>query len=131
MYSPYGTKSLVDVSPDMFFMHAVIVPPNRYRPEDKTGDSIAESSKNKLYKGILDTCDVLRQIQNEMQGRPNELGYRQRNFDDLQTQLVNLQGSVNALIDRDANPVQGRAAVTNPDGIKQSLEKKEGLFRKK
>jgi DNA-directed RNA polymerase beta' subunit len=130
MYSPYGTKSLVDASPDMFFMHAVIVPPNRFRPEDKTGDSIAESSKNKLYKGILDTCDVLRQIQNEMQGRPNELGYRQRNFDDMQTQFVNLQGAVNALIDRDANPVQGRAAVTNADGIKQSLEKKEGLFRK-
>jgi DNA-directed RNA polymerase beta' subunit len=130
MYSPYGTKSLVDVSPDMFFMHAVIVPPNRYRPEDKTGDSIAESSKNKLYKGILETYDTLRQIQNEMQGRPNELGYRQRNFDDMQTQFVNLQGAVNALIDRDANPVQGRAAVTNPDGIKQSLEKKEGLFRK-
>ncbi|KAF1832344.1 beta and beta-prime subunits of DNA dependent RNA-polymerase [Decorospora gaudefroyi] len=130
LYSPNGNKSLSDASPDMFFMHAVIVPPNRFRPEDKTGDSIAESSKNKLYKGILETCDTLRQIQNEMQGRPNELGYRQRNFDDLQTQFVNLQGAVNALIDRDANPVQGRAAVTNADGIKQSLEKKEGLFRK-
>lgn len=130
LYSPYGAKSLVDVSADMFFMEAVVVPPNRYRMEDKTGDSIAESPKNTLYKGILNACESMRQISNEMKGQVNELGYRQRNFDDFQTQWVNLQGAVNALIDRDANPVQGRAAVTNADGIKQVLEKKEGLFRK-
>ncbi|CAN9148753.1 unnamed protein product [Alternaria alternata] len=130
LYSPYGTKSLVDVNADMFFTQAVIVPPNKYRPEDKTGDSIAESARNKLYKSILEACDTIRQISQEMQGKPNELGYRQRNFDDMQTQFVALQGAVNALIDRDANPVQGRAAVTNADGIKQGLEKKEGLFRK-
>ncbi|XP_014559695.1 hypothetical protein COCVIDRAFT_91322 [Bipolaris victoriae FI3] len=130
LYSPYGSKSLVDVSADMFFTQAIIVPPNKFRPEDKTGDSIAESSKNKLYKGILEACESIRQISQEMQGKPNELGFRQRNFDDMQTQFVNLQGAVNALIDRDANPVQGRGAVTNADGIKQGLEKKEGLFRK-
>lgn len=130
LYNPYGTKSLAGLSADMFFMEAVIVPPNRFRMEDKTGDSIAESPKNTLYKGILNACDSMRQISNEMKGQENEAGYRRRNFDDLQTQWVNLQGAVNALIDRDANPVQGRAAVTNADGIKQHLEKKEGLFRK-
>jgi DNA-directed RNA polymerase I subunit RPA1 len=72
----------------------------------------------------------MRQITNEMKGQANEFGYRQRNFDDLQTKWVELQGAVNALIDRDANPVQGRAAMNNADGIKQVLEKKEGLFRK-
>ncbi|KAJ4374976.1 hypothetical protein N0V83_002055 [Neocucurbitaria cava] len=130
LYSPYASKSLVNVSADMFFMEAVIVPPNKFRMEDKTGDSIAESPKNSLYKGILNACDAMRQISNEMKGQENEAGYRRRNFDDLQTQWVNLQGAVNALIDRDANPTQGRAAVTNADGIKQHLEKKEGLFRK-
>ncbi|CAO2653919.1 Nn.00g106520.m01.CDS01 [Neocucurbitaria sp. VM-36] len=130
LYSPYASKSLIDVSADMFFMEAVIVPPNKFRMEDKTGDSIAESPKNTLYKGILNACDAMRQISNEMKGQENEAGYRRRNFDDLQTQWVNLQGAVNALIDRDANPTQGRAAVTNADGIKQHLEKKEGLFRK-
>ncbi|KAH9869363.1 hypothetical protein IAQ61_006569 [Plenodomus lingam] len=130
LYSPYGSKSLVDVTADMFFMEAIIVPPNRYRLEDKTGDSIAESPKNSLYKAILNACESMRQISNEMKGQANEGGYRQRNFDDLQTQWVTLQGSVNALIDRDANPVQGRAAATTADGIKQRLEKKEGLFRK-
>ncbi|KAL5120748.1 hypothetical protein ACEQ8H_001228 [Pleosporales sp. CAS-2024a] len=130
LYSPYGSKSLVNVTADMFFTEAVVVPPNRYRLEDRTGDSIAESPKNSLYKSILNACDAMRQISNEMKGQENEAGYRRRNFDDLQTQWVALQGAVNALIDRDANPVQGRAAVTNADGIKQVLEKKEGLFRK-
>jgi DNA-directed RNA polymerase beta' subunit len=130
LYSPYGSKSLVTVTADMFFMEAVVVPPNRYRLEDKTGDSIAESPINGLYKGILNACDAMRQISNEMKGQENEAGYRRRNFDDLQTQWVNLQGAVNGLIDRDANPTGGRAAVTNADGIKQILEKKEGLFRK-
>ncbi|KAH5301827.1 DNA-directed RNA polymerase subunit [Parastagonospora nodorum] len=130
LYSPYASKSLVSVTADMFFTEAVVVPPNRYRLEDKTGDSIAESPKNSLYKGILNACDAMRQISNEMKGQENEAGYRRRNFDDLQTQWVNLQGAVNALIDKEANPTQGRAAITNADGIKQVLEKKEGLFRK-
>jgi DNA-directed RNA polymerase I subunit RPA1 len=129
VYSPY-TKSRSEIGPDMFFTHAVIVPPNRYRMEDKAGDSIAEPPKNNLYKNILRACDEMRQISNEMKGEENELGYRQREFSHLQTAWVNLQGAVNALVDRDANPVQGLAARASADGIKQNLEKKEGLFRK-
>ncbi|KAF1923452.1 beta and beta-prime subunits of DNA dependent RNA-polymerase [Didymella exigua CBS 183.55] len=127
VYAPYSSAP---VSPDMFFIEAMVVPPNRYRMEDKTGDSIAESPKNSLYKGILNACDSMRQISNEMKGHENEAGYRRRNFDDLQNTWVNLQGAVNAVIDRDANPVQGKAGLTSADGIKQHLEKKEGLFRK-
>jgi DNA-directed RNA polymerase I subunit RPA1 len=131
VYSPYSkSKSRSDLSPDMFFMHTVIVPPNRYRMEDRTGDSIAESPKNSLYKAILIAADAMRQISNEMKGQENEAGYRRRDFSDLQTAWVNLQGAVNALIDRDANPIQGLAGRSNADGIKQNLEKKEGLFRK-
>ncbi|KAF2272221.1 DNA-directed RNA polymeras-like protein I subunit [Westerdykella ornata] len=131
VYNPYvKSKSRSEVGPDMFFMHVVIVPPNRYRMEDRTGDSIAESPKNSLYKNIMNACDQMRQISNEMKGHDNEAGYRRRDFSDLQNAWVNLQGVVNALIDRDANPVQGLAGRSNADGIKQSLEKKEGLFRK-
>jgi DNA-directed RNA polymerase beta' subunit len=129
LYNPYGGKGS-DVSADMFFMNTVVVPPNRYRLEDKTGDSIAESPKNSLYKGILNACDTMRQISNEMKGAENEGGYKRRDMGDLQTHWVALQGAVNALIDRDANPLQGRAGIANADGIKQHLEKKDGLFRK-
>lgn len=115
VYSPYSKAgSRTDVSPDMFFMHAVVVPPNRYRMEDRTGDSIAESPKNSLYKGILTATDAMRQISNEMKGQENEAGYRRRDFSDLQTAWVNLQGAVNALIDRDANPIQGEKFESIP-----------------
>ncbi|PVH92409.1 DNA-directed RNA polymeras-like protein I subunit [Periconia macrospinosa] len=132
LYSPYARSksSLIDVNADMFFIHNVVVAPNRYRMEDKTGDSIAENPRNSLFKNILNACDSMRQIRNEMQGQENEAGYRRRDFGDLQTIWVNLQGAVNSLIDRDANPVQGAAGKSNADGIKQHLEKKEGLFRK-
>lgn len=131
IYNPFSkSKSRAEVGPDMFFMNAVVVPPNRYRMEDKTGDSIAESPKNSLYKAILVACDQMRQISIEMKGQENEAGYRRRDFSDLQNAWVNLQGAVNALIDREANPVQGAAGKSNADGIKQNLEKKEGLFRK-
>lgn len=131
LYNPHArSKSQVDVNADMFFIQNVVVPPNRYRMEDKTGDSIAECPQNTLYKNILNACESMRQISNEMHGKENEAGFRRRDFSDLQTTWVNLQGAVNALIDRDANPVQGLAGRTNADGIKQQLEKKEGLFRK-
>jgi DNA-directed RNA polymerase beta' subunit len=131
LYSPYAGKSAsTEVTADMFFLTSIIVPPNRYRMEDKTGDSIAECPRNNLYKNILNACESMRQINNEMRGQENELGYRTRDFGDLQNIWVNLQGAVNALIDRDANPVQGAAGRANADGIKQGLEKKEGLFRK-
>ncbi|KAF1963753.1 DNA-directed RNA polymeras-like protein I subunit [Byssothecium circinans] len=132
LYSPYARSksALVDVTADMFFLHNIVVSPSRYRMEDRTGNSIAENPRNSLYKNILNACESMRQIRNEMQGQENELGYRQRDFRDLQTVWVDLQGSVNALIDREANPARGAAAKANADGIKQKLEKKEGLFRK-
>ncbi|KAF2640084.1 DNA-directed RNA polymeras-like protein I subunit [Massarina eburnea CBS 473.64] len=132
LYSPYARSksALVDVTADMFFLQNVIVSPSRYRMEDKTGDSIAENPRNNLYKNILTACEQMRQVRNEMQGEKNVLGFRQRDFGDLQTIWVDLQGSVNALIDREANPTRGAAAKANADGIKQKLEKKEGLFRK-
>ncbi|KAF2195552.1 DNA-directed RNA polymeras-like protein I subunit [Zopfia rhizophila CBS 207.26] len=131
VYSPYSrSKNGHPIDADMFFINNIIVPPNRYRMEAKTGDTIAESPKNSLYKNVLAACDMMRQIRNEMKGEENELGYRSRNFVDLQAAWVTLQGAVNSLIDRDANPVQGLAGRGNADGIKQNLEKKEGLFRK-
>lgn len=132
LYSPHARSksSLVDVKADMFFIQNVIVPPNRYRPEDSTGDSIAECPRNSLYKSILQASQSLHDISNEMRGQDNDFGYRRRNFADLQNTWVNLQGAVNSLIDRGANPSGGPAGKASADGIKQQLEKKEGLFRK-
>ncbi|EOD44463.1 putative dna-directed rna polymerase i subunit protein [Neofusicoccum parvum UCRNP2] len=118
------------ITAQMFFISALIVPPSKYRPEAKTGDSIAEAQVNSLYKGILNACDKINQISQEVKTGSNSIeGRRARTYDDLANASVELQDAVNSLIDRDRNPVQGAAGKRNEDGIKQKLEKKEGLFR--
>jgi DNA-directed RNA polymerase I subunit RPA1 len=124
------------VSADMFFIYALAVPPNKYRPEARTGDGeIAEAAQNSLYKLILTQCDIIGQIYREISstGTDNTATsavLQKREMHDLMQACVSLQDAVNSLIDRDRNPIQGAAGKKNEDGIKQKLEKKEGLFRK-
>lgn len=123
------------LSADMFFIKDLLVPPNRYRPEARTGNNqIAEAQDNSLYKNILSACDRMGEIHKELNGlapsQPGRERRRARTYADFQDAWVQLQDAVNSLIDRDRNPTQGRAGRRNEDGIKQRLEKKEGLFRK-
>ncbi|WYZ37417.1 hypothetical protein EsH8_II_000923 [Colletotrichum jinshuiense] len=123
------TKKAAKVSADMFFIRTILVPPNKYRPEARTGDSqISEAQQNSLYKMILRNCGNIARIHQNV-GGTDQYG-RVRNITDLHQIWTELQESVNSLIDKSKNPVQGAAAKRNEDGIKQKLEKKEGLFRK-
>ena len=117
------TRKSEKISADMFFMTTILVPPNRYRPEARTGDSsIAEAQQNSLYKSILKSCSNIARVYSTLSEGNSSL-------DQLHLRWVEVQESVNALIDKNKNPVQGAAAKRNEDGIKQMLEKKEGLFR--
>ena len=130
VYNPRYAKTSANVSADFFFIKDLLVPPNKYRPETKTGDAeIAEAQQNTLYKQILYNCDQLYQIHKEMKGELSQSAYRQRGFRDLQIAWVNLQDAVNSLVDHDRNPNRARYQQSI-EGIKQLLEKKEGLFRK-
>lgn len=118
------TKRTPKTTPDMFFVTMLLVPPNRFRPEARTGDSqISEASQNSLYKNILRTNGKIAQLHNVLEKGGSDITQ-------LHLAWVELQEFVNALIDKNKNPVQGMAAKRNEDGIKQKLEKKEGLFRK-
>ncbi|KAF2487058.1 hypothetical protein BDY17DRAFT_244162 [Neohortaea acidophila] len=118
------------VSADMFFVNDILVPPNRFRPEAKTGNNeIAEAQENTLYKNILNIIDTMHLIRREMKGEVAPR-YRKRTEVDLENAWVQLQDAVNSMVDRDRNPVTGVAGRRNPDGVKQKLEKKEGMFRK-
>lgn len=133
VYSPRSkSRRGSPLSADMFFIKDLIVPPNRYRPEARTGaDEIAEAQENTLYKNILNTCELMGQIHKQLNGiTVAESGRRALSYADFQDAWVRLQDAVNSLLDRDRNPVQGGAGKRNEDGIKQRLEKKEGLFRK-
>nr|OQO30304.1 hypothetical protein B0A51_03130 [Rachicladosporium sp. CCFEE 5018] len=120
------------VSADMFFVRDILVPPNRFRPEARTGsDEISEAQENGLYKNVINACDLMTTIQRELSGtKERDERYRARTYADFENTWVTLQDAVNSLIDRDRNPVQGNAGKRNPEGVKQKLEKKEGMFRK-
>ncbi|KAL1866301.1 hypothetical protein VTK73DRAFT_4816 [Phialemonium thermophilum] len=124
------------LSADMFFLQTILVPPNRYRPEARMGDArISEAQQNNLYKAILRSSSRLAQISRELEATryssaSEEQARRIRDITSLHVAWTELQDAVNSLIDKTRNPVQGAAAKRNEDGIKQKLEKKEGLFRK-
>lgn len=132
IYSPKASMELhkAMATADMFFIDTLLVPPNKFRPAASRGggDSLTEHLSNTMYKQILTTCGIIGQIHQELSGlAPVAEGRRARTADDLQNQIVSLQGSVNGVIDSTRNPGSARGAE---DGIKQLLEKKEGLFRK-
>ncbi|KAI0876332.1 DNA-directed RNA polymerase I subunit RPA1 [Hypoxylon argillaceum] len=119
---------------DNFFLQTVLVPPNKFRPEAKQGDgAIAEAQQNSLYKQILNACARIALIHKEISEGINPgtpAPNRKLEMTDMYEACCQLQDCVNSLIDRDRNPIRGAAGKRNEDGIKQKLEKKEGLFRK-
>ena len=127
-------KKATKVSAEMFFLQTLLIPPNKYRPEARTGEGeIAEAQQNTLYKSILNNNETVAQIYQDLCNPSkveNNPSLRARLYHDLQEASCRLQDAVNSLIDRDRNPIQGAAGKKNEDGIKQKLEKKEGLFRK-
>ncbi|KAI4118470.1 MAG: hypothetical protein LQ345_001498 [Seirophora villosa] len=131
IYGPRDDRVSRPLSADIFFITYLMVPPNKYRPPAKTGEGeVTEAQENGLYKSILQACGQLNQVRKDMEGSPSVATNRQRDFGDFQNAWVRLQDVVNSLIDSDRNPVRGLAGRQNEDGIKQKLEKKEGLFRK-
>ncbi|KAI2620150.1 beta and beta-prime subunits of DNA dependent RNA-polymerase [Hypomontagnella submonticulosa] len=130
----YNSRPLGKKLPaDNFFIQTVLVPPNKYRPEARQGDgAIAEAQQNSLYKQILTACAKIAQTHKEISQHANDpdAGVRRRDMSEMHEACIQLQDGVNSLIDRDRNPIRGAAGKRNEDGIKQKLEKKEGLFRK-
>ncbi|KAJ5658746.1 DNA-directed RNA polymerase I subunit [Penicillium longicatenatum] len=121
------------VSADMFFIKSLIVPPNKYRPAAAQGPGeIMEAQQNTAFNSIIKQCDMINQISKEIQNKDEEeMGMtRVRNYGDLLQAIVALQDHVNGLIDKERTAVTGSAVAQLPNGIKQLLEKKEGLFRK-
>lgn len=119
------------VSPDMFFVKNIMVPPNKYRPAAQQGPGdILEAQQNIPFGQILKNCDIINQISKERQNAGADSVTRARDYRDLLQAMVQLQDTVNGLIDRDRGGLSGPAAAGAAAGIKQILEKKEGLFRK-
>lgn len=128
VYNSRAAKNTSSVTADMFFIRKILVPPSKFRPQSTKGsdDRATEAPENWLYQDILRKCGDLNQIKAEIGGLVPESKTRHREFQDFQVSWVNLQKAVNQLIDSGGY----QAGRLDQDGIKQKLEKKEGLFRK-
>ena len=133
VYGPQTTfkKQGQFVGADLFFLKVLLVPPNRYRPEARAGDDqVNESPDNGIYKTIISQCDNYVSIGQSLQGLEKDQATRRpRTINDLKAASVSIQDAVNHVIDADR--AQGAPSTRSrlAEGIKQKLEKKEGLFR--
>ncbi|KAK3022372.1 hypothetical protein RJ639_047346 [Escallonia herrerae] len=102
----------------MFFLEAVLVPPIKFRPASKSGDSVMEHPHTVLLGKVLQLNLALGNILANQSERSNVV-----------KPWMDLQRSINGLFDKKTatGPGQRDAAP----GICQLLEKKEGIFRQK
>jgi DNA-directed RNA polymerase I subunit RPA1 len=115
---------------DMFFISALVVPATRFRLPSKLGDDIHESAQNELLSKVLNTSLLIRDLNDQFANLTKDLSMEDKKiiFNRLMNAFVTLQNDVNGFIDSTKN--QNVATKAPPPGIKQALEKKEGLFRK-
>ncbi|CCH40549.1 DNA-directed RNA polymerase I subunit A1 [Wickerhamomyces ciferrii] len=125
-------RSTEKVSSDIFFLQAVVVPPTRFRLPSKLGEEVHENSQNELLSKILNTSLLIRDLNDQISTvQKDQITVEERKitFNRLMNAFVTIQNDVNAFIDSTKNQ-NANAARTAAPGIKQALEKKEGLFRK-
>ncbi|KFP92862.1 DNA-directed RNA polymerase I subunit RPA1, partial [Haliaeetus albicilla] len=139
-------------SPDMFFLDLLVVPPSRYRPINRVGDRLFTNGQTvnlqavmkdaKMIRKLLvlmakEQCQPIKITEEETQtetGENNEpLDHSvltmipgQTLADKLYNAWIRLQSHVNIVFDSDMDKLM----TEKYPGIRQLLEKKEGLFRK-
>lgn len=118
---------------DIFFLSVLVVPPTRFRLPQKLGDEVHENAQNELLSRVLATSMQIKDLneqflslQKDAVGAGEE---RKLVFNRLMNAFVTLQNDVNGVMDETKNQNPANAQTGLP-GIKQALEKKEGLFRK-
>ena len=101
--------------PEIFFVQAVPVPPNRFRPPMQLGGMVVEHIQNGYLNSILQANEQLR---NNFASNNEAAAY---------TTWIELQTQFNCFIDNSKDP----SSNPNPPlGVRQLLERKEGIFRK-
>lgn len=133
-YAPLTTHNLSLASADMFFLDVLPITPTRFRPPAKMGEMLFEHPQNELLSRVLNTSYRLRDLNETLRnasskGSDSSDGDKRKILQSLLDSLVQLQVDVNSFIDSSKNPQPVRQGKLPPAGVKQLLEKKEGLFR--
>lgn len=133
-FAKVNSDGLALASADMFFMDVLPVSPTRFRPPAKINDTLFEHSQNELLTKVLQRCYRLRDLNLDL--RPTDKlkavdeAARKKLMGQLLETLIQLQTDVNSFMDSSKNTAPMRQGKLPPAGVKQLLEKKEGLFRK-
>jgi len=158
--------------PNMFFLDVIVVPPNRFRPENKGGSDggVYLHTQSALLTKVINLSNQIRELLIKQSSDPNKTEdqkdnsenasskkkknkkgleenaekanteedsklkdsknlERQPTFKDIVSRWIDLQDTVNIFYDSSKN--QNKKQEKESNGIRQILEKKEGMFRMK
>uniref|UniRef100_A0A8C4VBW5 DNA-directed RNA polymerase subunit n=1 Tax=Falco tinnunculus TaxID=100819 RepID=A0A8C4VBW5_FALTI len=142
----------LEFSPEMFFLDLLVVPPSRYRPINRVGDRLFTNGQTVNLQAVMKDAKMIRkllvfmakqqcqpikiaeeEIQTETGDNDDPLDHSvltmipgQTIADKLYNTWIRLQSHVNIVFDSDMDKLM----TEKYPGIRQLLEKKEGLFRK-
>ncbi|CAG8800417.1 8820_t:CDS:2, partial [Racocetra persica] len=122
------------VHADIFFMDAIAVPPTRFRPASILANKTAMNPQNEHFLRILNArlelCTHAAMLdKNKILVEDNETSHVDV-VDNLMKSWVELQNAVNGMFDNTKGNLKQMRNKEPVAGVKQILEKKEGLFRK-
>ncbi|KAJ3587391.1 hypothetical protein NHX12_010989 [Muraenolepis orangiensis] len=142
-----------EFNPDLFFLDMVVTPPCRYRPLNRLGDRLFTNGQTVNLQLVLKQCRLIQQVLTLMAGKKDEMAENEQLLEQIQapvveekdrdeafltlitgqtlteklyTSWIKLQSHVNIVFDSELDKV----VQDKFPGIRQLLEKKEGIFRK-
>ena len=137
--------------PNMFFLDVIVVPPNRFRPENRgtSEGSVYLHSQSTVLTKVINLSNQIRDllIKQSHEGvpvkkdEPENIKKREKileenknldklpTFKDIVSKWIDLQDTVNIFYD--STKTLNKKQEKDSNGIRQILEKKEGMFRMK
>ena len=138
-----GVNDHIDES-ELFFFDSIAIPPSKYRPISQFKDQKFENPQTAQLSKLLSHNIALNEVLNEvihgikvtstetvleLIDQASDLAKKNKPSlqEKLQAAWLQVQGAVNVIYDSDLDKLD---VNSSPSGLKQLLEKKEGLFRK-
>ncbi len=131
---PSGAPMLSSISGDMFFLEVVPVTPTRFRPPQNIQDTLYQHPQNELLTSILHVSYRIKSLSTDLKAHSASIDQAQwtKTFENMIETVLLLQTNINSFLDSNRNPVRMRKGGQSapPAGVRQLLEKKDGLFRR-